>query len=866
MRQSFLLRTLHALVAVTFLSAVVMAVDGVRPGAAVAEGFGTIHGTVLGSDGLPSVDAFIEVSSAEGLAMYASTGGDGTYTVSGLPVGSYRIAIWPAWYALPVDAIWRSPELVDVAEGASVQYDVRLPLGATVSGIITGNGEPLAAIEVILHDTTGGAWSTSTDGTGRYEVSAVPPGAFTVEVRQQDLLPGVGWQGEWFDDATAGSATVIDVTEGASVAMPGIDLLPLATISGRVTDWQGAPVPSMDVYAAAVPWPESGRYFHGVTDEDGRYVIGVSRGEYFVYFWADHGLGEFYDDVYTQGEAVVFDVLADEAFVADAQLRQPTIISGTITSHGEVAPWVNVSLVDADGAVVGSGQANESGEYQVFVPTPAVYTLCVIGDWRYIDECWNDQPAGTPGTPIDMTTALVFEANMDLGRAPTVSGRVIDTAGEPVVGMPVHVTNADGFWNMGYTDEEGRYEVMGAVGTVDVSVPVGWFWHEPVQVQLAGDEPLTGVDITLYRYAVLTGHSNTDPGAWEGHRLHIVGPGTDRYDWTDWQGDFTLFLAPGTYTVTVEPSDASWYMPASQQVTVDWGDTPTLDYALDPGGRISGEVLSDRAADVGDVRVDVISPATLEVVASTTLSGTTYVTPRLAVGSYYVQFRPADDNRHAAEYWDDSPTLGGATMVTVRPLEATIADARLHLRGAAAPYTPLDEKRSVELAWASFEQRNPVDTCWHTTLDVRVVEATTVTPKAKPATTRYADLTLVAVNDCWSITSTSRSTVSLAGYDAAVDPFNGAHLAGATIAIDGAVYFTDFVVDLSWDAEGDVVTVVSHNGEQTPGGAPGTHQVERRDGALVDGSVTSSPWAVVTFTTADLVDAGLATYTEVITR
>src|SRR5262245_50177556 len=106
---------------------------------ALAQSIGRIAGTVTDNTGSAVVDAVVEVVSLEtGETRRVVTNTSGTYAVSPLPVGSYRVQIRKEGFK----AVTRNDVRVDVNSAATV--DVRLEVGAmTESVTVQGQAAPI---------------------------------------------------------------------------------------------------------------------------------------------------------------------------------------------------------------------------------------------------------------------------------------------------------------------------------------------------------------------------------------------------------------------------------------------------------------------------------------------------------------------------------------------------------------------------------------------------------------------------------------------------------------------------------------------------------------------------------------------------
>jgi 5-hydroxyisourate hydrolase-like protein (transthyretin family) len=190
--------------------------------------------------------AFVDVGTGSLYEQAIVTGPDGSYRVTGLAPGGYKLQFGgdsggncsvgmyaPEWFDGKADRA--SADIVSVnalgAETAGV--DVQLEIGGTVSGTVTGadTGELLRDICVDITDPAegrhGGSALTGTDGT--YEVTGLATGSYVV--RFSDCLLTYGHAGgatEWYmNKPDSASADRVNVTVGTSLtgidtALPGL--------------------------------------------------------------------------------------------------------------------------------------------------------------------------------------------------------------------------------------------------------------------------------------------------------------------------------------------------------------------------------------------------------------------------------------------------------------------------------------------------------------------------------------------------------------------------------------------------------------------------------------------------------------------
>lgn len=217
-------RRLHA--AFVALTLTVLAVGAPAPALADTSG-GSISGTVhtpAGVDPGGIEVGLVRMSSPAGLVGPALTAPDGTYTVAGLADGNYVVSFnarsrglafqyWP-----DVDG-FVSAKLVSVTGGAVTGIDAHLYLGASLSGTVrTSSDCDLTKVRVVptRHPSVDAQWA-EIQPDGRWSVSALPAGPYTIEVdgRYAGLSEDVIWpspQGPTFPLASGDSRTGIAVT------------------------------------------------------------------------------------------------------------------------------------------------------------------------------------------------------------------------------------------------------------------------------------------------------------------------------------------------------------------------------------------------------------------------------------------------------------------------------------------------------------------------------------------------------------------------------------------------------------------------------------------------------------------------------
>lgn len=226
---------------------------------------GVISGTVTDEHGAPVADVTVIASREDGVGTMASTDVNGAYRIGALRSGDYKVQFTAEWASSEVAGEWWNDvrdrahaTSIAVVEGETVSgVDAQLSAGARIAGTVTGgDGQPLANASVHVYagddvDPIGNGW-TNEDGT--FVVRGLLPGDYRMKVSYWDDR---GLLTEWWNNAqTRETADVLEIQSGA--VLEGIDLTLAesdgsvletydATISGRVVDEAGRPIPGATV-------------------------------------------------------------------------------------------------------------------------------------------------------------------------------------------------------------------------------------------------------------------------------------------------------------------------------------------------------------------------------------------------------------------------------------------------------------------------------------------------------------------------------------------------------------------------------------------------------------------------------------------
>ncbi len=258
-----------------------------------------VSGRVLDNLGNPVSGATVKAAQQGGgfspTTASATTAADGTYTLAGVPGGSYLLSATATGFATVFASGAVVPSAADVlalTNDTTTTANFSLLLLGNVTGrVLQPNGQPLvgANVTATLIYAGGLQWfpspfnqfqqTTTTDAGGYFTISGIAPGQARVVASPVEQNGPLAF--EWYQDAyREGDATPVAIPAGATTAPVVISLAVGGVIRGRVTDATGNPVVGTGVDAMTADGRGGG---FTVTDANGNYVInGVPPDSYRV--------------------------------------------------------------------------------------------------------------------------------------------------------------------------------------------------------------------------------------------------------------------------------------------------------------------------------------------------------------------------------------------------------------------------------------------------------------------------------------------------------------------------------------------------------------------------------------------------------
>lgn len=403
------------------------------------------------------VSALVREAGAWQLAAQRLILATGTYSLSGLAPGAYRICAFDYWQipfphpSVCYDDIISSPDYAQVVTvtGAVTTTGIDLNAGvegdgAAIGGLVRGAGNaPLANIDVWFeswsHPPTGFIGPTTTNASGRYEVRGVAPGNYTL--RFVDAGAGI-YQTQYYSGVTSSpEATIVRVERfeerldiDATLALGGV-------LSGTVRILGEIPT-----YAMINAEPQ----------------VGTNTGGFVSYTIAEYGTGAFRMHGVPPGRyRLTVNASLNGMQFSGSYSAPPADPAGVLTvAPGAIVENLNFSLGagaydgEISGVVTGGGQplagiAVSAYSFErrlvVSVPTDAQGRYTIGGLPSGIYTVGFSDPAGVYATQhysgaLNLARAqfLFLEwvrqaanVNASLARAGRLSGRVILDGGAP---------------------------------------------------------------------------------------------------------------------------------------------------------------------------------------------------------------------------------------------------------------------------------------------------------------------------------------------------------------------------------------------------------------------------------------------------
>jgi len=605
-----------------------------------------------------------------------------------------------------------------------------LPVGGAVSGIYTNEDDGLVPdgwTTVSLYDENGDYVSGyGFTGDGSYLITGILPGTYYVGGSPPY---GNGYVGQWYDGVLSAGwsvpphATPIHVSLGSSTTNANFAFSRAGAISGTVTGEGGAPLFdfSVDVYDS-----QGISVGFEYTDEGGRYTVGdLPRGDYFVRTgsWSSDYISEWYDDIRgdsssaPEGATPVVVTSGVTNWGVDFSLSRGAIICGNVYgATGQPLPGVDVRVYDRTGYTLGTVATDTNGFYSVGGLDTDSYFLRtdVPSRLNHVDVWYEDVPVrgwdiSRGATWVDARDGVTLSnVWFSLNEGASIRGRITDGGGSPLSGIAVEAYDPrNALLKTDTSDSNGHYSVGGLPpGNVSLRTDTPstmnyvdqWYpnrtvngWYAPQGAQwfdVAGTSVVSGVDFELHSGAQISGRVRDQGGSpLQYGSVSARGPDGNQEATANFnmEGEYTLRGLPaGWYGVRTHnwswPSrQDQWHqnVPAVGYTTPDgvtWLEVTAttrvsrVDFALPPGGRISGTVTNASGTPLVDIAVDVYDHRSRYVQAGWTDGQGSYEVQGLPPGTFYARTRAEPGTGYADEWYGGASVTDGFYATNSSPV------------------------------------------------------------------------------------------------------------------------------------------------------------------------------------------------------
>ncbi len=618
---------------------------------------GKVTGTVRRSGGGPlgGICVNVELANGSSSSYSATTAGNGTFSVSNLPSGTYVAEFtagcgsssynWMTQYSGGAATAATAKTIVVRAGSTTSGVTASLHAGGEIAGTVTGHGAKLAGMCMAAFNSQGEEEaSTTTASNGSYLLVALASGSYEVQTSAGCGSTSSDWAPQWFRAAsTQAAATSVHVAAGKTTSGVNLAVTVGGTINGTVTIAGGGAV----VDGCVVAYPVVPGFADGdaETSGTGTYSIpGLTPGKYVVSFEPQCGtsnaLPDYYTGASTPKAAKQLMVVAGKAVVANARLAKGAELSGTVTVASKAplsGACVEIFSASSQLVEVKETETATNGTYSV-VGLPAGKYLVEFADCsevqRYATQWYKDRTSPATATRITLRAgASVTGVSAQMTGGGSISGRVRRSASTGEAAVCVYAESVNDANGGGYTTttgngsyaiyglEPGRYDIEfepSCIGQTFAAVwyKAGLYEAKSTPVMVSAGHTTSGVNVTLSLAGEISGtvKAGSTPivGACvEAYFAHtdIEANGTESFA----DGSYLMgYLTPGAYDVYFDPSCAStanlapqWWKKASDEaksttVTVRAGrDSSGINAAFTGGGQILGhreELLRGRSA------------------------------------------------------------------------------------------------------------------------------------------------------------------------------------------------------------------------------------------------------------------------------
>ena len=595
---------------------------------------GKISGKVIDTvTGLPVVGATISIEDLYNNS--ATTGPDGTYTITRLSPAGYKVKVHKNGYAdeyFDNASLWNST-IINVSAGQTVaDINFSLVAGGSISGRITNadTGQPVGSMSFELYNEQHYVEDVHTDSNSYYIIEHILPGNYQIKTYDNTSYYAI-----YYNDAyTWETATTLSIQN--LQAITGIDIAlqpktnPTGSIYGQViNNITRQPIAGVTVWAKNLYGHEKSAQ----TDANGNYAIrNLPPDNYRVEVNQNGYSLEYYNNIYDWYDATLVTVLEGQNTKGiDIALDPASSISGIVTDASTGEPLAGVTVRARSGPDGGrSTQTDANGSYTINNLLPGEYRIESYQD-GYIFEYYDNSSSWDSATPVTLQTAQTLtEINFALqageNTSGVITGRVTKSNGDPIEHATISIYTSEGRFYV-FSNPNGEY----IFDNIPFDAPVymnasadGYaleWWQEAIKdnerssITLTAQTPCsTNINFTLDLGGAITGkvvtYSTQTPIS--GIFVEAFGSGYGSA-WTDADGNYTIQNLPaGDYYLEIEyPGYAVAFFGGSTwenatKINITTGQKKLGPWELRPGGSVSGKITDTSGNPLDNVLITII--------------------------------------------------------------------------------------------------------------------------------------------------------------------------------------------------------------------------------------------------------------------
>ena len=435
-----------------------------------------ISGSVLNPDGSPAPHAtiWLEMKPTDGgtIGWWSGSAADGTFSIKGKPETPYTLC------AFTHDYLTEKLGPLQPSETSREGLSLQLRPAAAISGKVVGEGgQPLPDTKISFRPIEpsgrmGRSTDTDADNQGRFECGPLWAGTYRISI----------WENAQFGGHLEPEPETITVADGQKMQNLKLTAVGLGSLSivGRVTDPQGAPIPSGSVRADRVA-PPFGPSSQGSLGPDGCYEIsGLTASSYRIDIQCEGYEQASRRDVSAGSTGVDF-VLVPTATVSGQILNARTGQPAQEYRVGHASRWDPANLprsetsFDPDGRFTIKNIPASDGSAVIMASAPGLEPGHAIVEVR--------PGRTTEGVTIRLNPSAILE------------GRVVNAAGAPVQDAQVFVeasiigaSNKPSGKPDASTGANGEFELDSVAPSVSRLV----VWHEEYALAETAFDPAAG--------------------------------------------------------------------------------------------------------------------------------------------------------------------------------------------------------------------------------------------------------------------------------------------------------------------------------------------------------------------------------------